>query len=525
MRTRWKALDRETQAVVGLAIGFVLFRILVASLSGFGFHQGWNEGHYALIGRGFLDHPLVPRYGKRFVYSVPPLFPYTISAAFLLFGESTLAARLPSILATGGLIVVTYELGRELFDSRSTAAIGAGILATLPYVQLYGGRAQTDILMVFFITASITAIVKSYRRETAYRYWLLAGAALFAAAVATKQPALGVAGVILFWLLGNLNYSQATIRRTALLIVASAVCLLPLFAWLYLNYRLAPAAFVADWERELFGRTRAFANVRLLVVIGLGIGMTPLVLACSTVGVVTDLRETVTRYRERRSEQVGPSLLLWWLLLFGLFVFARGPQGHQYYAVVLAPPIALLAASGVRTIAHRLRGISGYEQQTIHTALIVILLLSTLGGTAVLFELSGEFSLNNGGGTHVAGDASSFVVEEVPEDATLLVANEYAPPVKWYIKNEHSVDLVVPYYLSSLSEQRIQSVSKNSTGPVYLISPSEVDIPSVEMKQVHTTARYEYTLMSYVGMYTETDSKFKYYLNDRQLVVYRVVEV
>jgi 4-amino-4-deoxy-L-arabinose transferase-like glycosyltransferase len=151
MRARWNALSRQTQVVIGLAVAFVLFRTIIASLSGFGFHQGWNEGHYALLGSGFLDHPLVPRYGDRFVYSVPPLFPYTISVSFLLFGESVLAARLPSILATGGLIFCTYELGREVFEDRSPALIGAVILATLPYVQLYGGRAQTDIMMVFLL--------------------------------------------------------------------------------------------------------------------------------------------------------------------------------------------------------------------------------------------------------------------------------------------------------------------------------------------------------------------------------------
>lgn len=524
MRNRWKALDRHTKIVVTVAVAFVVIRTLIASLSGFGFHQGWNEGHYALIGSGFLEHPLVPRYGDRFVYSVPPLFPYAISAAFVLFGESVLAARLPSILATGGLILVTYELGREIFDDNSTAVIGAAILSTLPYVQLYGGRAQTDILMVFFVTAAITAILKGYRRNIAYRRWLIVGAALFAAAVATKQPALGVAGVVFFWLLGNLNYQKTTLQRTVLLIVASAICLLPLFVWLYLNYRLAPAAFVSDWEHELFARTDAFANVRLLVVIGLGLGMTPLVLVGSAVSVAADLHETVDRYRKGQYSEPGPSVLVWWLVLFGLFVFARGPQGHQYYLVVLAPPFALLAADGLRAVALRLDGVRGYEQQIIHVFLIFVVLLSAISGTVILFELSGEFSMNNEGGTQVAADASSFLIEEAPDDATILVPNGYSPPVKWYLRSHHSIDRVVAYHPSKLSEQQLQSIDRNNSGPTYLISPSPSwgNVPPVEMQRVYATSSYEYTLMSSIGQYIKTNSKFTYYLNDRKLVIYRI---
>lgn len=523
MRNRWKALDRDTKIVLTVAVTFVVVRTLIASLSGFGFHQGWNEGHYALIASGFLEHPLVPRYGENLVYSVPPLFPYTILAAFMLFGESVLAARLPSILVTGGLIFCTYELGREIFEESSTAALGAVILAMLPYVQLYGGRAQTDIMMVFFITASITAILKGYRRKDAYRHWLIAGAALFAAAVATKQPALGVAGVVFFWLLGNLDYRRQTLRRTALLIVASVICLVPLFIWLYLNYRLSPGAFVADWERELFGRTEAFANIRLLVVIALGVGMTPLVLASSSVGVVADLRDTVERYRARRSNEPGLSVLVWWLVLFGLFVFARSPQGHQYYAVVLAPPFALLAADGLQTVASRAAGFRGYEQRRIYFFLIVVLLLSTLGSTIVLFELSGEFSAANGSGEQIGAEAGESVAGLVEKDDQVLVSSGYRPIVQWYAREDLDVDQVSSYYAGELTDTRLREVDNSTSGAVYVVAPNpywEENIPS-SLAPVYTTQGYKFTTMTVVPDAPLAGSKLAFYTTTRRLTVYR----
>lgn len=525
MRARWNALSRQTQAVIGLAVAFVFLRTIIASLSGFGFHQGWNEGHYALLGSGFLDHPLVPRYGDRFVYSVPPLFPYTISVSFLLFGESALAARLPSILATGGLIFCTYELGREVFSDRSTAAVGAVILATLPYVQLYGGRAQTDIMMVFFITASITLIIKGYRQETGWLYWLASGAALFAAAVATKQPALGMAGIVFFWLLGNRSFNKKILKRTIILIAFSFICLIPLFIWLYLNYRLAPGPFIADWEHELFGRTSGFANVPLLTLIGLGLGMTPLVLIGSAAEAIADMRERTNQYRSSSSSEPGPSILFWWIILFGLFVFARGPHGHQYYAVVLAPPFALLAASGLQTIAAWIDCHVEYTQQTITTLLLVVLLLSTLGGTVVLFELSGEFSVASGGGTKVAVEVSNFTVKEIPEEATIFVPNGYSPPVKWYVRNDRSIESILPYQ-DSLPKQQLQQVLTNSSTPTYIVSPAPNwgEHPSVKKERIFITDEYNHTLFSWIGGYIETDSKFTYYLNDRKLVVSKLDE-
>lgn len=523
MKSRWNALDRETRIVLGVATGFVLFRTVVASLSGFGFHQGWNEGHYALVAQGFLEHPLVPRYGDKFVYNVPPLFPYLVSASFALFGESVLAARLPSVLTTSGLIVATYALGREIYDDR-VALFGAIFLATLPYIQLYGGRVQTDATMVFFVTASLAAIIRGYRRPTNYRRWLVAGGFLFAAAVATKQPALLLAGVVFCWLLANLRVDRDTIRRTSLLIAASALFLLPVLVWFYLNYLAAPAAFVADWRHELFKRTYLFANVHLLVAIAFGLGMTPPVLAAAAVGLGVDLRDALARYRERVSDSLGPSVITWWLVLFGAFVLARTPHGHQYYAVVLAPPIALFAARGVHVAASRLAGLRGHSRESVRLALVAIVLVSTICSTVILFELSGEFSAANGGGTHVAADAGDFLVGNVPDNATILVSNGYSPPIKWYVHGEFPIERVTSYHISKLTDDRLRAIANERSGPVYLIypKPAWADRPETPLTRVYETPPYKYTMMSMAGSYVDTNSKFTFYLNNRRLVVYRV---
>lgn len=523
MTRHWRRLNRETRLVLLLAVGFVVVRLTVATLSNFGFHQGWNEGHYALIARGFLDHPLVPAYGERFVYSVPPLFPYAVAGSFLAFGQSAFAARLPSIVAGGGLVLATYALGRELFDDR-TALVGAALLVVMPYVQLYGGRAQTDMLMVCLTTAALAAIVRGYERRTHYRRWLALGGVLFAGAFSAKQPAIFLPAIVLAWLVGYRRFDHDTLARTGVLVGAATAALLPLAAWLVINYSQNPVAFLTDWRHELLARTVPFANVPLVILIGLGLGATPLVLASAAIGMVRTERADLVDLG--RLGRLSP--LSWWLLLFGAFVFVRTPHGHQYYALVLLPPVALLAARGLDTVASHL---GTHDRETsVRLALTAVVLLSAATGTVVLFELSGEFSAAEGGGTQVTADASRYVAEEVPDDAMVLVENGYAPPVMWYVREDFPIEHVDAYHVRSLDEERIRTAVAESDGPVYLVYPQpawgpDAEGPPVENATVvHRTDAYNYTIMARVGMLVDTDSKFTFYLHSRRLVIYRLVE-
>lgn len=524
IREQWYRLERETRIALTIAVGFVAIRTIIAAQSGFGFHQGWNEGHYALLGEGFHDHLLVPRYGDLHVYNVPPLFPYLVSASFAIFGESVLAARFPSVLATGGLIIATYSLGRVVYEDRRVAILGAAVLATLPYVQLYGGRVQTDATMVFLVTASIAAIVRGYQKDTGHGRWIVVGGGFFAAAVAAKQPSLLVAGVVLGWLIGEHRFDQDTIRRTGLLIGASTIWLLPLLAWFALNYLAAPSAFVSDWEHELFGRTPPFANVPLLLAVAFGLGMTPPVLLAAAVGVYSDVRSSMDAYTEEISGAPGPSILTWWIVVFGAFVFYRTPHGHQYYAIVLAPPIALLAARGIHIVAASPPVFRQYRPPMLRLGLAALVVTGSLGGTVVLFELSGEFSAANGGGTTVAPDSATFLTEEMDENATLLVPNGYEPPLEWYLRDDVASDQIIAYHVSQLDESRIRSAVETRQGPVYLVypDPSWGQLPETNAIELFRSRPYEYTLFSHVGNVVRTNSKLRFYLEDRQLVIYRL---
>ncbi|WP_042663816.1 glycosyltransferase family 39 protein [Haloferax sp. ATB1] len=504
--------------LVAVVVSFVFLRTILATQSAYNFHHGWNEGHYALIARGFLSHPVVPRYGESYIYNVPPLYPYLISVFFLVVRESALVARFTSILAAAGTVVATYFLGIEVFRRKLLALGGALGLTLLPFFQLYAGRAQTDMTMLLLFTLSITSIVRGYERNL--NRWLVVGGTTFAAAFAAKQPAILIPPILLLWALVRGDSHRRIVTNGAIVATVAIIALLPLAWWFWVNYTLEPQVFVSTWEDELFGRTVPFANLPLLVAIAGLLGFTPPVLFLAG----TQLVDTVKRvgFSPRRlALALDRSGILWsWIFIYGAFVLYRTPRSHQYYAVALAPPIALLAFRGLEIVWNQLSEDDG----TLHIAIVVILVIGVFSGAIVLFELSGEYSVVNGGGDTNAKEVATYLEANGADGATILVMNEYRPPVQWYLRDTVPVDSVQSYHVSSLSESALTSAVENSSSTVYVVYPDPTwdEFPREDATPVYRTDSYEYSVVSLIDSVVDTDSKLNYYLEHRQLVVYRL---
>lgn len=521
LRRRMVRMERPTRILLVVLILFFIFRAWLATQSGFDFHRGWNEGHYSLIARGFFDHPLIPRYGDSYVYNVPPLFPYLVSLSFAALGESVFAARLPSIISATLTIPATYALGTVTFDGRKRPALlGALLVALLPYFQLFGGRAQTDMTLLFFFTVSLFCIVRGYEVDRYSIRWMLAGGSFFAAAFAAKQPAILLPGIVLLWLIGNRRFDSETIRRTGILIVSAVIALAPLFTWFALNYLQAPEAFVATWKHELLHRTTPFADVKLLLAIAVPLGLSLPAIAAAGAECA---REAISSYRDgwQWGRHWGPSVLSWWLVLYGAFVLYRTPQGHLYYALPLAPPVALLAGRGM----DRFVSVSSIRFG-IRVGLVLIVFLGAIGGSVVLYELSGEYSLQNTGGSRVAEHTGSYLAEEAGPDAIVLAPVQYCPPLRWYLRDSLPIENVRCYSVPKITSEQLRTV-QSSDDPVFVVypDPSWADRPDRLKNPSFTSPRYNYTIMDVVGTYINRTDKFGVYLNDRKVSVYRIDSV
>ncbi|MGW9041824.1 glycosyltransferase family 39 protein [Streptomyces lydicus] len=101
-------------------------------------------------------------------------------AVFALFGDSLVALRLPSVLATAGACALTALIGARL--SGRWVGMGAGLaLAVVPAVQEYAQEGRSYALVLAFVALATWLLVGALGRPSALRWAGYAGAVLAAA--------------------------------------------------------------------------------------------------------------------------------------------------------------------------------------------------------------------------------------------------------------------------------------------------------------------------------------------------------
>ncbi len=105
---------------------------------------GFDDGTYITYAKQILqfNFTLTQNTPYKFGYLMPTL----IAASFAAFGTSPLYAVLPTIFEYVLLIILTFFVGRELFDSR-VGLFASALLLTMPFVFQYSSRAIPDMLL------------------------------------------------------------------------------------------------------------------------------------------------------------------------------------------------------------------------------------------------------------------------------------------------------------------------------------------------------------------------------------------
>ncbi len=153
------------------------------------------EPRYGEIARVMFSRGewLVPTVNGELYTDKPILFFWLVLAFSHLFGgvnEWTL--RLPSALASVGLVIVTYRLGRDFFDHR-VGLLAALVLATSFRVWWEARWAHTDMLFTFFFTTAIYFLLRAWHdrgRETTFAYGLMGLATLTKGLIGFVLPGL-----------------------------------------------------------------------------------------------------------------------------------------------------------------------------------------------------------------------------------------------------------------------------------------------------------------------------------------------
>jgi mannosyltransferase len=128
----------------------------------------------------------------------PPLF-YLFTSAALRFGDDEAHLRLVSVLASLGMVWLTYRLTR-LFASRPTAALAAAFTAVSPYQIMYAQEARTYMLVSCLLNLSLYLFARAVvmGRSRAYPPFVIASAlALYTQSIAVLGVLVQAAFVVL----------------------------------------------------------------------------------------------------------------------------------------------------------------------------------------------------------------------------------------------------------------------------------------------------------------------------------------
>lgn len=177
-------------------LGLVVLAALLY-LPNLGAYDLWSpdEPRFGQVAREMLASGdwIVPRVNGEIYTDKPPLLFWLVALLALLRGGevTALVARLPSAAAAIGGVLVTYDLGRRLFNRR-VGVLGATILS-VTFVYAYQARnAQLDMLLSFFCYVAVWAAWLCYRSERRRP----AVAMLFWAAMALATLSKGPPGLI-----------------------------------------------------------------------------------------------------------------------------------------------------------------------------------------------------------------------------------------------------------------------------------------------------------------------------------------
>jgi len=183
----------------------------VLTLPSLGATSLWDidEGLNAEAAREMLESGnwIVPSFNYKPRTAKPALLYWLQSAAYRNLGVNEFAARLPSAVAALGVVLLTYGLGRRMFDA--TTGLFAGIiLASCIQFCILAHAATPDMLLLFGVMLGFALFWHGYMFNG--RLWLLTCAFGSAFAVLAKGPV----GIVLpLMTTGLFLFSRGELKR------------------------------------------------------------------------------------------------------------------------------------------------------------------------------------------------------------------------------------------------------------------------------------------------------------------------
>ena len=264
--------------------------------------------------------------GELPVWTDLPLVPFLYGLIFRVAGEERIYIQAFTTLLFSGTVVLTYRIGKELWDE-TLGFYGAALLLGMPYLLTQVPLMLVDVPAMFCITFAAFAAIKALKQGGAR--WIAAAAAALALALLSKYSAWLMLTVLIPVFLVYAREAPATALRRASVIVGPAAVLFGLLLIAKPDVMIEQFRLLWDYQRPGLGRWHeSFVSTFLFQI-------HPFITAAAAYSLVAAIRRRDLKY----------AIIGWMLALAAL-----GQIGRIRYLLVLFPMLALMAAYGLREI-------------------------------------------------------------------------------------------------------------------------------------------------------------------------------
>jgi 4-amino-4-deoxy-L-arabinose transferase len=313
----------------------------------------WDEQYHALVAKNLLNHmtkptlydnPVLPYNVENWVANnvwleKPPIPLWMAAISLKIFGLSEIALRVPSITLSTIAIILTYLIGKFLFEPK------VGILAAFLHsingllIEVAAGRVSSDLVetsFVFFIELGIFVSVYAICKNKTYLFSLTIGTLLGCSLLCKWNPALIILPV---WFTGayfSKKYSFGTIIIQGFLILLTGLSIY--FFWISYILKTFPEESTFVLKKFVFAYNKTLEGHSgpphyYLHTIGIIFGeliYVPLIL---------------TLYLLFKKQMTWQGLLntAWWLI--PLLVFSFAATKRQTYILIAAPAFFIMAST------------------------------------------------------------------------------------------------------------------------------------------------------------------------------------
>ncbi|GEM_PF-279811 len=184
--------------------------------------------HLALFGVGSF----VMEWGRAIpVWTDLPLVPFLYGLVFSIFGEDRTAVQVLTTLFFSGTVVLTYAIGRTLWNE--TVGVIAGVLLLgMPYLLIQVPLMLVDVPTMFFLTLAVFATIVALGRGG--KAWLALASVTIGLSLLTKYSAWVMLSVLaVVFLVHLIERGWVIVGRAGAIMGVSGLLIAPAVLWKY----------------------------------------------------------------------------------------------------------------------------------------------------------------------------------------------------------------------------------------------------------------------------------------------------